>query len=118
MALRIRLEWYDKSTDLGLGEELSNIIEDNDFVFTTLGLTDEYQIFDGGYNVLREWISLLQSYFTHPIDTARHDYQIAFRLPRYTTTKERIQKIFRITPCAELHFQTKKYETSHAACEL
>ncbi|MGF6704460.1 hypothetical protein ABIA58_001300 [Pseudomonas frederiksbergensis] len=81
MALRIRLEWYDKSTDLGLGEELSNIIEDNDFVFTTLGLTDEHQIFDGGYNVLPEWISLLQSYFTHPIDTARHDYQIAFRLP-------------------------------------
>ncbi|WP_454867325.1 hypothetical protein [Pseudomonas farris] len=54
MALRIRLEWYERSTDLGLGEELSNIIEDDDFVFTTLGLTDEYQIFDGGYNVLPE----------------------------------------------------------------
>ncbi|MGF6459910.1 colicin E3-like toxin immunity protein [Pseudomonas frederiksbergensis] len=81
MALIIRLEWYDQNTDLGFGEELSSIIEDDDFVFTKLGLTDEYQIFDGGYNVLPEWISLLQSYFKHPIDPAQHDYQIAFRLP-------------------------------------
>ncbi|MCU1749345.1 cloacin immunity family protein [Pseudomonas sp. 6D_7.1_Bac1] len=81
MSLKIRLEWYDKVNDLGLGEELSLIIENDESVLASLGLFNEYQIFDGGYNVRPEWISILQSYFNHRINTAAYDYQIAFRLP-------------------------------------
>lgn len=77
MHLSVILEWFEKSTGLGIGEEPSNIFEDYS-ILTSLELEEDYQIFDGSYDVKEQWITVLQPHFKHEINQDNYDYQISF----------------------------------------
>jgi hypothetical protein len=79
MGIKVRLEWYDKRTEALNADEYSIDFGDDDTILHALGLMDEFQIFDGGYNVLPTWIPILQRYFEHQIDPTLYDYQVSFR---------------------------------------
>lgn len=79
MGLKLRLDWYDKKTELGEGEEYSNDMGDDLSVITALDLESEPEIYDGGFDVRAGWIPVIQSFFDHPIEPEKFDYQIAFR---------------------------------------
>ncbi|MBV6822555.1 colicin E3-like toxin immunity protein [Pseudomonas sp. PD9R] len=78
MGLRIRLEWYDKNTELGEGEELSKDFGDDGYVIEELGMRVENNINNGGFDVISSWISVLQPHFHHALDLYSYDYQVAF----------------------------------------
>lgn len=78
MGLKIRLEWYDKETELGEGEELSQDFGDDGSVIEALGMQIENNINNGGFNVAPHWVSTLQPYFLHSIRMTSYDYQVAF----------------------------------------
>lgn len=78
MGLRLRLNWYDKINDLGVGREYSQDLGDDAAVIETLGLPIDGTVNNGEFDVLTEWIPTLQSYFKQQIDLAEHDYQVAF----------------------------------------
>jgi len=79
MGLKLRLDWYDKKTELGEGEEYSNDLGDDLSVITALDLESEPEIYDGGFDVRAEWIPIIQPFFGHSIAPENFDYQIAFR---------------------------------------
>ncbi|CAI8775663.1 colicin E3-like toxin immunity protein [Pseudomonas brassicacearum] len=79
MGLKIRLDWYDKKTELGEGKEYSNDLGDDLSVITALDLESEPEIYDGGFDVRAEWIPIIQPFFEHSIAPEKFDYQIAFR---------------------------------------
>lgn len=79
MGVKLRLDWYDKKTELGAGKEYSNDRGDNLSVITALNLESEPEIYDGGFDVRAEWIPIIQPFFAHPIEPKIFDYQIAFR---------------------------------------
>ncbi|MCJ8207051.1 colicin E3-like toxin immunity protein [Pseudomonas sp. RGM2987] len=79
MGLKLRLDWYDKETDLAGGKEYSKDMEDDLSVISELDLESEPEIYDGGFDVLAGWIPIIQPFFDHPIDPEKFDYQIAFR---------------------------------------
>jgi hypothetical protein len=79
MGLKIRLNWYDKETEIGVGKEFSVDLGDDGSVIEALGLMSEPEIYDGGFDVLATWIPHLQPLFNHPIDPAVFDYQVSFR---------------------------------------
>ncbi|MBO1536827.1 colicin E3-like toxin immunity protein [Pseudomonas sp. OA65] len=79
MGLKLRLDWYDKKTKLGEGEEYSNDLGDDLSVITALDLESEPEIYDGGFDVRAEWIPIIQPFFAHSIAPEKFDYQIAFR---------------------------------------
>ncbi|WP_253471719.1 colicin E3-like toxin immunity protein [Pseudomonas kilonensis] len=79
MGLKIRLDWYDKKTELGEGKEYSNDLGDDLSVITALDLESEPEIYDGGFDVRAEWIPIIQPFFGHSIAPENFDYQIAFR---------------------------------------
>jgi hypothetical protein len=79
MGLKLRLDWYDKKTELGGGEEYSNDLGDDLSVITALALESEPEIYDGGFDVRAGWIPIIQPFFDHQIEPEKFDYQIAFR---------------------------------------
>ncbi|WP_420231579.1 colicin E3-like toxin immunity protein [Pseudomonas sp. ABY48] len=79
MGLKLRLDWYDKKTELGEGEEYSNDLGDDLSVITALDLESEPEIYDGGFDVRAEWIPIIQPFFAHSIAPEKFDYQIALR---------------------------------------
>jgi hypothetical protein len=79
MGLKLRLDWYDKKTEQGEGEEYSNDLGDDLSVITALALEGEPEIYDGGFDVRAGWIPIIQPFFDHPIEPEKFDYQIAFR---------------------------------------
>lgn len=78
MGLKLRLEWYSKQTESFEGEEYSEDLGDDGAVVEALGLPFENNINNGGFNVVLEWVAILQPYFQHSIDWGGYDYQIAF----------------------------------------
>lgn len=78
MGLRIRLEWYDKESELGVGEEMSKDFGQDRIVLDALGIPIENNINNGGFNVLESWVAHLQPHFQHAIDLSAYDYQVAF----------------------------------------
>jgi len=78
MGLKIRLEWYDKRTEMGEGEELSKDFGDDGSVIEALGLPIEGNVNNGGFNVSAQWVDTLQPHFRHPIQLLSYDYQVAF----------------------------------------
>jgi len=78
MGLKIRLEWYDKETELGEGEELSQDFGDDGSVIEALGMQIENNINNGGFDVGPHWVNTLQSHFDHVIRLSTYDYQVAF----------------------------------------
>lgn len=51
MGLKIRLEWYDKETELGEGEELSQDFGDDGYVIEALDIPIDNNINNGGFDV-------------------------------------------------------------------
>ncbi|WP_429515844.1 colicin E3-like toxin immunity protein [Pseudomonas frederiksbergensis] len=78
MGLKLRLEWYDRTTESYEGEEYSNDLGDDDSVLGALDIPVETSINNGGFNVERHWVTLIQPYFQHSITFAAYHYQIAF----------------------------------------
>jgi hypothetical protein len=78
MGLKLRLEWYDKQTDLCEGEEYSKDLGDDESVLNALGIPVENNINNGGFNVFEEWVPIIQPYFQHGIVFKTYDYQISF----------------------------------------
>ncbi|ROM99220.1 colicin E3-like toxin immunity protein [Pseudomonas brassicacearum] len=79
MGLKIRLDWYDKQTEIAQGKEYSADLGDDGAIIDALGLMSESEIYDGGFDVAATWIPTLQPLFNHQIDSSVFDYQIAFR---------------------------------------
>ena len=79
MGLKVRLNWYDKNTELAEGKELSADLGDDSAIIEALNLMGEEEIYDGGFNLLPAWTYELQPLFKHQIDVTTFDYQVAFR---------------------------------------
>lgn len=79
MATKIRLQWFNKKTENLEAAELSEDFEEDDSILNALDLHEEPQIYDGGFDVLPDWIAILQPHFRHVIEPSLFDYQISFR---------------------------------------
>lgn len=79
MGLKLKLEWYDKNTELCEGEALSNDFGEDGSIIEALGIPIENNINNGGFDVLPIWVCKLQPLFEHPINIAAFDYQVSFR---------------------------------------
>ena len=79
MVMKIRLRWYEKQSSDLKADEYSANIEDPDNVFEALGLSEETAIYADVFNVLPNWITIIQPYFQHMIEPKQLDYQISFR---------------------------------------
>jgi len=82
MGLKIRLEWFDKKTEFLEGKEYSTDLGDDGSIIEALGLIDEPEIYDGGFDVKADWAMKLQSLFSQKIELAKFDYQVSFRYER------------------------------------
>lgn len=78
MGLRIRLNWYNKDDDLGVGREYSCDLGDDAAVIELLGLPIDGSVNNGEFDILTEWLVTVQPYFKHRIDLEKHNYQVAF----------------------------------------
>ncbi|MQT33829.1 cloacin [Pseudomonas helleri] len=78
MGLKVRLAWYNKSTGLGEGKELSSDFGDDVAVVVRLNLSTEHDINNGEFNVSDDWLTILQPLFMHYIDLSAFDYQVSF----------------------------------------
>ncbi|WP_434674075.1 colicin E3-like toxin immunity protein [Pseudomonas sp. R1-15] len=79
MGLKLRMDWYHPKTELGEGKEYSEDLREDMSPIAALGLENEPNIYDGGFDVLEEWIPILQPFFSHLIVPEEFDYQISFR---------------------------------------
>ncbi|MHC8304590.1 colicin E3-like toxin immunity protein [Pseudomonas sp. PB3P13] len=78
MGLKLRLEWYDKTTEIGEGREFTDDLREDVSVLEALGIPTENTINNGGFDVQTSWVTILQPYFRHLIDIDSYDYQISF----------------------------------------
>ncbi|KPG98882.1 cloacin [Pseudomonas sp. RIT-PI-q] len=78
MGLKIRLNWYDKKTEIGEGREYSQDFGDDTSVMDELGIEPENNINNGGFDVNGDWAVTLQSHFVHTIELSSYDYQVSF----------------------------------------
>ena len=63
MGLKLNLVWFEIDSRQFVGEEYSKDFGDDGSVIEGLGLPLEDNINNGGFNVERGWIPLLQPYF-------------------------------------------------------
>ncbi|HCZ9102425.1 TPA: cloacin immunity family protein [Klebsiella michiganensis] len=78
MGLKLRLEWFDRKTELLVGKEYSKDLGDDGSVIESLGLPLKDNINNGGFDVEEKWGPLLQPYFKNKIDVDEYWYQISF----------------------------------------
>lgn len=78
MGLKLRLEWYEKQTEIYQGEEYSIDFGDDASVLDALGVPIENSINNGGFDVGDHWVDVIQPHFRHSIALKTYDYQIAF----------------------------------------
>ncbi|KAB0505332.1 MULTISPECIES: colicin E3-like toxin immunity protein [Pseudomonas] len=78
MGLKIRLNWYDKKTEIGVGREYSKDFGDDASFMDELGIESENNINNGGFDVDGDWAVILQLYFVHTIELSSYDYQVSF----------------------------------------
>ncbi|SXG98010.1 colicin E3-like toxin immunity protein [Klebsiella variicola] len=78
MGLKLRLEWFNKQTDLLVGKEYSKDFGDDGSVIESLGIPLKDNINNGGFDLEESWIPLLQSHFKNKIETDKNLYQISF----------------------------------------
>jgi hypothetical protein len=79
MGLKLRMDGYDPKTGQGEGKEYSEDLREDMSAIAALGLENESSIYDGGFDVLEEWIPILQPFFSHLIVPEQFDYQVSFR---------------------------------------
>ena len=78
MGLKLRLAWYEKSTEQGEGVEFSQDFGGDVSVMDELGLSIDHDINNGEFDVANEWLTILQPLFVHSIDLELFNYQISF----------------------------------------
>ncbi|HFT8040548.1 TPA: colicin E3-like toxin immunity protein [Klebsiella aerogenes] len=78
MGLKLRLEWFNKQTDLLVGKEHSKDFGDDGSVIESLGIPLKDNINNGGFDLEESWIPLLQPHFKNKIETDKNLYQISF----------------------------------------
>lgn len=78
MGLKIHLCCFDRVTEECLYEDYSADLGDDGGVLDRLGLPLENNINNGGFDVLPEWVPVLQSFFTRHIEHDRYWYQVSF----------------------------------------
>ena len=78
MGLKVRLEWFDRTTERLSGTENSADLGDDYSVISKLGLSADEDVNNGMFELRREWLSLIQAHFLHEIAPPDSDYFIAF----------------------------------------
>lgn len=79
MGLKLNLQWFNKATELGEGEEYTvDFGEDARLITDGLGMTTKDNINNGCFDIRDEWVSILQPHFKHRIEISIYDYQISF----------------------------------------
>ncbi|NVZ72480.1 colicin E3-like toxin immunity protein [Pseudomonas costantinii] len=78
MGLKVRLEWFDKTTEWLVGTEESEDLGEDYSVVTKLGLSKEKAVNNGLFELRRDWVSHVQPLFIHEIALSESDYFIAF----------------------------------------
>lgn len=78
MGLKARLEWFDRTTKHLSGAEDSADLGDDYSVISNLGLSVDEDVNNGMFELRREWLLLVQAYFSHEIELSESDYFIAF----------------------------------------
>jgi hypothetical protein len=78
MGLKLKLHRFNKTTEFCEGEFYSQDFGDDGAVIESLGLRPANTVNQGVFNVLPEWVALIQPYFNHTIDLSAHDYQLGF----------------------------------------
>lgn len=79
MGLKITLEWFDKEDEILINKETSTDLGQDGSLIKKFNLPFNGKIYDGGFDVLKPWVSDLQSLFLHHIDPDKYDYQIVFK---------------------------------------
>lgn len=78
MGLKLRLEWFDKKTELLVSKDYSKDFGDDGTIIESLGLPLKDNINNGGFDVLPKWVAILQPWFKNRIDIDKYCYQISF----------------------------------------
>jgi hypothetical protein len=77
MGLKLRLEWFDKTTELGIGTERSADLGEDYSVVDSLGLSVDDDINNGMFELREEWLLTIQPHFSHKIISSESDYFLA-----------------------------------------
>ncbi|AZE96456.1 hypothetical protein C4J95_4400 [Pseudomonas orientalis] len=78
MGLKVRLEWFDRTTEWLSGTEDSADLGNDYSVISKLGLSVDEDVNNGMFELQREWLSVIQAHFSHEIVLLENDYFIAF----------------------------------------
>jgi len=79
MGLKLKVNWYDKKSELLVGQEYSKDFGDDDFLINeTISPKEDNIINNGIFDLVNEWVTPLQNHITHKIDMGKYDYFIAF----------------------------------------
>ena len=78
MGLKVRLEWFDRTTQQLRGAEDSADMGDDYSAISELGLSTAEDVNNGMFELRREWLPLIQARFSHEIALSESDYFIAF----------------------------------------
>jgi len=78
MGLKLNIVWFDKKTEDFIGEEYSNDLGEDGSIIESLGLPLKDNINNGGFDVEKSWVPLLQPYFTNKIEIEKYLYQVSF----------------------------------------
>nr|WP_314534654.1 colicin E3-like toxin immunity protein [uncultured Pseudomonas sp.] len=78
MGLKVRLEWFDRTTECLSGTEKSANLGDDYSVISKLGLSVDEDVNNGMFELRREWLPQIQTHFSHEIKLSESDYFIAF----------------------------------------
>ncbi|ASV34720.1 colicin transporter [Pseudomonas sp. NS1(2017)] len=78
MGLKVRLEWFDRTTECLSGMEESANLGDDYSVISKLGLSVDEDVNNGMFELRREWLPQIQAHFSHEIKLSESDYFIAF----------------------------------------
>ena len=78
MGLKVRLEWFDRTTECLSGMEESANLGDDYSVISKLGLSVDEDVNNGMFELRREWLPQIQTHFSHEIKLSESDYFIAF----------------------------------------
>nr|WP_241391571.1 colicin E3-like toxin immunity protein [Yersinia frederiksenii]ULG19872.1 cloacin [Yersinia frederiksenii] len=79
MGLKLRVNWYDKKTELLVGQEYSQDFGNDDFLIEeTVNPKDENIINNGEFDLEYGWVIPIQKHIVHKIEMNTYDYQIAF----------------------------------------
>lgn len=65
VGLSVELDWFDKETEYGVGEECSIDFGEDGTVMDKLGITAAHNVNNGGFDVKREWLVDLQLLFQY-----------------------------------------------------